>query len=129
MKKLWPTVQAASPRSESWMAKRDTANLVLNVRRDKKQEALQGALLVPWRQLAEAASAFAEWHMIILWVRVITETAEQLPQIVRSELQSRCPGFLESQRPRTKGQSSRLEVFGGVGHRSPIRHGKSRGLV
>jgi hypothetical protein len=79
------------------MAKRDTANLVLNVRRDRKQEALQGALLVPWRQLAESAAAFAEWHLIILWVRVITETAEQLPQIVRSALQSRCPGFLESQ--------------------------------
>ena len=97
VKKLWPTVQAASPRSESWMAKRDTANLFLNVRRGKKQEALQGALLVPWRQLVESASAFAEWHMIILWVRVITETAEQLPQIVRSELQARCPGFLECQ--------------------------------
>ena len=79
------------------MAKRDTANLVLNVRRNKTDEALQGALLVPWRQLAEGASAFAEWHLIILWVRVITETAEQLPQIVRSTLQSRCPGFLEGQ--------------------------------
>jgi hypothetical protein len=79
------------------MAKRDTANLVLNVRRDRKQEALRGALLVPWRQLADGAAAFAEWHMIILWVRVITETAEQLPQIVRSALQSRCPGFLECQ--------------------------------
>ena len=79
------------------MAKRDTANLFLNVRRGKKQEALQGALLVPWRQLVESASAFAEWHMIILWVRVITETAELLPQIVRSELQARCPGFLECQ--------------------------------
>lgn len=79
------------------MAKRDTANLVLNVRRDRKQEALQGALLVPWQQLAEGAAAFAEWHIIILWVRVITETAEQLPQIVRFALQSRCPGFLERQ--------------------------------
>jgi hypothetical protein len=78
------------------MAKRDTANLVLNVRRDRKQEALQGALLVPWRQLADGAAVFAEWHLIILWVRVITETAEQLPQIVRAALQSRCPGFLES---------------------------------
>src|ERR1035441_3798773 len=79
------------------MAKRDSANLVLNVRRDRKQEALQGALLVPWRQLADGAGAFADWHLIILWVRVITETAEQLPQIVRAALQSRCPGFLESQ--------------------------------
>ncbi|HWB84460.1 MAG TPA: hypothetical protein VG675_09995 [Bryobacteraceae bacterium] len=79
------------------MAKKDSANLVLNVRRDSKQKALQGALAVPWQYLAEGASAFVEWHMIILWVRVITETAAQVPQIVRSELQSRCPGFLEEQ--------------------------------
>src|SRR5437899_1401852 len=79
------------------MAKRNSANLVLNVRRDSKQQALQGALLVPWRQLAEGAATFAEWHLIILWVRVITETTDQIPQIVRSELQSRCPGFLEYQ--------------------------------
>jgi hypothetical protein len=80
------------------MAKRDSANLVLNVRRDSKQKALQEALVVPWHRLSEGASTFVEWHMIILWVRVISETAEQLPQIVRSELQSRCPGFLEEQR-------------------------------
>jgi hypothetical protein len=79
------------------MAKRDSANLVLDVLRDSKQKAMQEALLVPWQQLAEGAAAFAEWHMIILWVRVITETADQLPQIVRSTLQLRCPGFLESQ--------------------------------
>ena len=79
------------------MAKKDSANLVLNVRRDRKQKALQGALVVPWQQLAESVSAFVEWHMIILWVRVITETEAELPQIVRSELQSRCPGFLEDQ--------------------------------
>src|SRR5947208_14222605 len=35
--------------------------------------------------------------MFILWVRSITETADQLPEIVRSALQSRCPGFLERQ--------------------------------
>ena len=52
---------------------------------------------MPWQQLAAAAAAFAEWHMIILWVRVIAETADQLPEIVRSALHSRCPGFLESQ--------------------------------
>ena len=79
------------------MAKRDTENLALNLRRDKKQQALHSALLVPWPRLTEGASAFAEWHLVILWVRVITETAEQVPQIVRSTLQSRCPGFLEGQ--------------------------------
>ena len=79
------------------MAKRDSANLVLNVRRDSKQKALQGALLVPWHQLAESATAFAEWHVFVLWIRAITETADQIPEIVRSGLQSRCPGFLECQ--------------------------------
>ena len=79
------------------MAKRDSANLVLDVRRDSKQKAMQESLLVPWQQLAEGAAAFAEWHIIILWVRVITETADHVPQIVRATLQLRCPGFLESQ--------------------------------
>jgi hypothetical protein len=77
------------------MAKRDPASVVLNIRREAEQRALHEALLVPWQRLAHGASAFAEWHMIILWVRVITETADHLPQTVRSELESRCPGFLE----------------------------------
>lgn len=85
------------------MAKRDPANLVLDVRRDRKQKAMQEALLVPWQQLAQDASAFADWHMIILWVRIISETAEHLPEIVRSTLQSRCPGFLESQNRKQEG--------------------------
>ena len=79
------------------MAKKDSANLVLNVRRDSKQRALQEALLVPWQQLAEGAAAFAEWHVLFLWVRVIAETADQLPDIARSALQDRCPVFLEFQ--------------------------------
>ena len=79
------------------MVKRDSANLVLNVRRDGKQRAMREALVVPWQQLAEGAAAFAEWHMIILWVRAITETADHVPPVVRFALQSRCPGFLELQ--------------------------------
>ena len=77
------------------MAKTEFANLVLNVRLDSKQRALQEAVLVPWRQLEESAAAYAEWHIFVLWVRVIAETADQVPGIVRSVLQSRCPGFLE----------------------------------
>lgn len=90
------------------MAKRDSASLILDVRRESKQKALQEALLVPWQQLAEGAAAFAEWHMIILWVRAITETADQLPGIVRSALQSRCPGFLESQ---SREQEDKLPIW------------------
>ncbi len=82
------------------MVKADSANLVRNVRRDSEQRALQQALLVPWSKLAESAAAFAEWHIFVLWVRLITETADHLPDIVRSSLQSRCPGFVECKRER-----------------------------
>jgi hypothetical protein len=80
------------------MVKADAANLVRNVRRDSEQQALQQALLVPWSNLEESAAAFAEWHIFVLWVRIITETADHLPDIVRSALQSRCPGFVECKR-------------------------------
>ena len=79
------------------MVKRDSANLVLNAVRDREQNALHNALLVPWHQLSESATAFAEWHIFILWIRAITETGDQIPEIVRSALHSRCPGFLEHQ--------------------------------
>jgi hypothetical protein len=79
------------------MAKTDSTNFVINIRRQSKQKALQEALLVPWRQLAESAMAFAEWHMLLLWVRAIIEAADQIPEVVRSVLQSRCPGFLQFQ--------------------------------
>jgi hypothetical protein len=82
------------------MVKADSANLVRNVRRDSEQQALQQALLVPWSKLAESAAAFAEWHIFVLWVRIITETADHLPDIVRSSLQSRCPAFVECKRER-----------------------------
>ena len=79
------------------MLKRDAANLVLNAVRNREQNALHNALLVPWHQLSESATAFAEWHIFILWIRAITETGDQIPEIVRSTLHSRCPGFLEYQ--------------------------------
>jgi hypothetical protein len=81
------------------MAKTEFANLVLNVRLDSKQRALQEAVLIPWRQLQESAAAYAEWHIFVLWVRVIAETEGRLPGIVRSTLEARCPGFLEHESP------------------------------
>ena len=85
------------------MAKRDSENLVLDVRRERRQKALQEALLVPWHQLAAGSATFAEWHIFVLWVRSITEAADQLPDIARSTLQDRCPGFLECQSRERKG--------------------------
>lgn len=87
------------------MAKRDFEKLVFQVRLGSNQKALQHALLVPWRRLLEAASAYAEWHIFVLWVRAIAEFEGQLPDIVRVALGARCPGFLEEGVPRRQGYS------------------------
>jgi hypothetical protein len=79
------------------MAGTNCENLVFNVRFDSKQRALQEALRVPWRQLEENSAAYAEWHIFVLWVRAISENSGELPDIVRSELRARCPGYLESE--------------------------------
>src|SRR5713101_903099 len=79
------------------MAKRDFEKLVLQVRLDTKQRALQEAFMVPWRRLEERASAFAEWHIFVLWVRTIAEFEEQLPDSVVAVLGARCPGFLDNE--------------------------------
>ena len=88
------------------MARRDFQKLLGQLQLDTKQKALQQALLVPWRRIEETASAYVESHIFILWVRAIAEVKEDLPQIVVSTLESRCPGFLDEdlrdrkQRPR-----------------------------
>jgi hypothetical protein len=79
------------------MAKRDFGKLALRVRLDTKQQALQQALLVPWRRLAERASAYVDWHIFILWVRAIAEFEEPLPDIVVAALETHCPGFLDNE--------------------------------
>jgi hypothetical protein len=76
------------------MAKRDFEKLVLQVRLDTKQKALQQAVLVPWRRLGESGSAYAEWHIFVLWVRIIGEFEKRLPDIVVAALGARCPGFI-----------------------------------
>ena len=53
------------------MARTDFQKLLVHLKLDTKQKALQQALKVPWRRLEEAASAYVESHIFILWVRAI----------------------------------------------------------
>jgi len=76
--------------------KRD--GLAARLRRDTEEEALREALLVPWSRLLDASEAYIEWRSFTLWVRAITETAVDVPAIVRGTLEFRCPGFLPSDR-------------------------------
>ena len=77
------------------MARGNFDSLVLNLRLDRKDRALQNALLVPWRELAASADEYVHWHAFVLWVRTIMEAAGDAPDVIRSELRTRCPGFLD----------------------------------
>lgn len=95
VKKFQPRVSTASPKSRLRMARENFEKFVLNVRLDRKQTALQEALLVPWRELEASVNEYVQWHSFILWVRTISEIAGELPDAVRLELQELCPGFLD----------------------------------
>src|SRR5215472_19220504 len=79
------------------MARGNFDSRVLGVRLDRKDRALQNALLVPWRELATRADQYVEWHAFLLWVRTIVDVADDVPHGIRSELRARCPGFLDTQ--------------------------------
>jgi hypothetical protein len=78
------------------MARGNFDNLVLKVRLDRKQRALQQALLVPWRELAARTDEYVEWHTFVLWIRTIMDAGGNLEDGIRSELRVRCPAFLDS---------------------------------
>ena len=77
------------------MPRENVHSLVLNLQQVRKQDALQQALLVPWRQLDATVGEYVQWHSFVLWVRTISESAGELPRVLRSELHERSPGFLE----------------------------------
>lgn len=79
------------------MAKEDFETVVSQVRLDRKQRALQQAMLVPWQRLEETAAAYVEWHRFVLWVRAIAERESELPEILREALAARCPVFMEDE--------------------------------
>lgn len=60
---------------------------------ERRLNARQQALTVPWRHLHESACAYVEWLMFVLWVRAVCDAAGYIPDVVAGELRSRCPGF------------------------------------
>lgn len=69
----------------------ETAHLLPTVR---KQRAC--FKLVNPERLAQAVSSFIDWEALAYWARPALEAAGSLPTEVARELDSRCPGFLES---------------------------------
>ena len=79
------------------MARSISNKLAAQVRSGAQQQAMQHALRVQWRRLEQAAAAYVDWHILVLWVRSITEFDNQLPATVANVLAERCPGFLKQQ--------------------------------
>ncbi len=81
------------PSFEEWkgmaMQCDDTAHLV----RIERRARATFKLVTPER-LAVAASQYMDWEAFAYWARPVLESSSQLPSEVRSELRSRCSGFL-----------------------------------
>lgn len=69
----------------------ETAHLLPSIR--KQRECFK---LVSGERLAQAVSSFIDWEAFAYWARPALEASSSLPSEVARELDSRCPGFLES---------------------------------
>jgi hypothetical protein len=106
------------------MARGNFDSLVLSVRLDSKDRAVQNSLLVPWRELAATADEYVQWHALILWVRTIMETAGCSPDAMQSELRARCPGLVDGNDSADRQPIwKRLEEWIATEHFAPARVG------
>jgi hypothetical protein len=69
----------------------ETARLLPAIR--KQRECFK---LVSTERLAQAVSSLIDWEAVAYWARPALEAGSSLPSEVARELDSRCPGFLES---------------------------------
>jgi hypothetical protein len=66
------------------------------VRRRVELRALDEALKVPWKILANAANEYTQWQVFALWLRAVLDVCEALSAEVALEIEKRSP-FLVSQ--------------------------------
>lgn len=45
------------------------------------------------RQVPAGTAAYVEWEAFALWTRVLIEAAREIPPVVRTAVETRCPGF------------------------------------
>jgi len=66
-----------------------------------RQRADDQARRIPWQRLLETRGQNIDWQEFYLWVRSILEVEPGIPDWLVETLNSRCPGFLESDRAPT----------------------------
>jgi hypothetical protein len=50
---------------------------------------------IPWQLLQEARSRYIDWEEFYFWARSVMESEGSLPSWLATEIEDRCPGFLE----------------------------------
>ena len=80
------------------VAKRDR---VARVQRFARERADDQARRIPWQRLYDARNQYIEWQEFNLWARSILEVEEGVPDWLTEILNSRCPGFLQTEKELT----------------------------
>ena len=70
----------------------------LRVQEMARREASRQSQLVPWERLLQARTDYIEWEIFGFWVRSIVEAEDAIPDWLQNVLDTRCAGFLESER-------------------------------
>ena len=76
-------------------------DLTARLQRAARERADEEARRIPWQRLYEVRNQYIDWQEFNLWARSILEVEERIVDWLAEILQSRCPGFLETEKALT----------------------------
>src|SRR5215831_3784405 len=103
-RRTWPLALSFAPAEVVHLKKLKTESLrnpKAQLRRAALVRADDEARRIPWQRLQQTRNQYIDWQEFCFWARSILETEKGIPDWLRAVLQTRCPGFLETEKALT----------------------------
>ena len=71
----------------------------LKVQAVARRRANNQLMRVPWTDFRKAYEEYPRWQALVLWVHAVMVTQDVIPSWLVTDLQKRCPGFIEHEAP------------------------------
>ena len=78
-----------------------TRKAIAQIERLARERADEQARRIPWQRLLDTRNEYIDWQEFYLWVRSILEVENRIPDWLVEALDTRCPGFLETEKTLT----------------------------
>ena len=100
----------------------------LKVQAVARRRANNQLILVPWTDFRKAYEDYPYWQALVLWVRAVMVTQDVIPSWLVTDLQKRCPRFIEHEAPPREPKLMALHLSEWI-HNQQFGYAKRHGWV